>query len=196
MGRDLRDASINCVFSDTGYSALLTVNCFVRNGHRKLAMLQAEPSVGGNAYYRQNLLLYAKLCGCEIIDIDCHAVDGDYAPEQAYSVLTGYLDRNGCPFTGLVVNSGLAAKGALLALAEHGIDVPGEVSVIGVGSGEAARLFNPPVTVVQGLQEENRIAAGVDRHFRDPQSGLIAIPSRAVLELRKSVRNINREELS
>ena len=52
------------------------------------------------------------------------------------------------------------------------------------------------MTVVQGLQEENRIAAGVDRHFRDPQSGLIAIPSRAVLELRKSVRNINREELS
>ncbi|MBS1372245.1 MAG: substrate-binding domain-containing protein [Lentisphaeria bacterium] len=194
MGRDLRDASLNCVFSDSGYSALQAINCFVRHGHRKLALLQAEPAVGGNLYFQQSILLYAKLCGCEILNIDCHAVDGDYSPEQAYSVLSGYLDRNGCPFTGLAVNSGLAAKGALLALAEHGIRVPGEVSLIGMGSGEAARLFNPPVTVVQGLHEEQKIAAAVDRHLRDPDSGLIAIATRSMLELRKSVRNINREE--
>jgi len=194
MGRDLRDASLNCTFSDSGYGALLVVNCFIRNGHRKLAMLQAEPAVGGNANFQQSMLLYAKLCGCEIVNIDCHSTDGDYTPEQAYSVLSGYLDRNGCPFTGLAVNSGLAAKGALLALAEHGIAVPDTVSVIGVGSGEAARLFNPPVTVIEGQHEEDKIAAAVDRYFRTPDPERIAIPVRSVLQLRKSVKSINRKE--
>lgn len=195
MGRDLRDASINCVFSDTGYNALLAVNCFIRHGHRKLAFLQAEPAVGGNLTFQQNVLLYAKACGCEILNIDCHATDGDYAPEQAYSMLCGYLDRNGCPFTGLIVNSGSAAKGALLALAEHDIRVPDDVSLIGIGCGVAAGLFNPPVTVLQGVYIEQKIAAAVDRRLRDPDSGLIAIATHSVIKLRKSVRNIKKEEL-
>lgn len=192
MGRDLRDASINCVFSNTGYNALVAVNCFIRHGHRKLAFLQAEPAVGGNLSLQQNVLLYAKACGCEILNIDCHATDGDYAPEQAYSMMNGFLDRNGCPFTGLIVNSGYAAKGALLALAEHEIRVPEDVSLIGIGSGTAARLFNPPVTVLQGMCEEQKIAAAVDRRLRNPDSGLIAIAIHSVIELRKSVKNVNK----
>lgn len=193
MGRDLRDASINCVFSDTGYNALVAVNCFIRHGHRKLAFLQAEPAVGGNLSLQQNVLLYAKACGCEILNIDCHATDGDYAPEQAYSMMNGFLDRNGCPFTGLIVNSGYAAKGALLALAEHEIRVPEDVSLIGIGGKAATRLFNPPVSVLYACNEEQKVAVAVDCHFRKPNFGLIAIAVHSVIEPRKSIQKILKE---
>ncbi len=190
MGRDLRDASIHCSYSDSGYGALIAVNHLQKNGHRKLAMLQAEPAVGGNAAFQENVLLYGRVCGCEVTNIDCRATDGDYSPEQAYANLNCYLDGNGCDFTALIVNSGFAAKGALLALAEHGIRVPEDVSLIGVGSPEATKLLNPPLTIVEGAHESTRLKAEVDRYFRNPDSGLIAVAIRANLIQRKSVRNI------
>jgi len=192
LGLDLRDASLNCVFGDVGYSVLQAIFCFVRHGHRKLAFLQAEPAIGGNLRFQQTIIRYAKLCGCEMISYHCHSFEGNYSPEKAYFALNDILDRTGCRFTGLAVNSGLAAGGALRALAEHQIRVPEDVSVIGIGNPEATRDFQPPLTVIYTADEARQVAMAVEHLFQSPGSGPLAIALRSTLELRESLCDINR----
>jgi len=61
----------------------------------------------------------------------------------------------GEPFDAIVAASDLIAIGALRALQERHIDVPGAVSVVGFDDIPAASLANPPLTTVM---QDTRLA--------------------------------------
>ena len=58
------------------------------------------------------------------------------------------LIRRGAPFDAIVAASDLIAIGAIRALKEAGIDVPGQVAVTGFDDILAASMANPPLTTV------------------------------------------------
>ena len=72
----------------------------------------------------------------------------DRHEEDAAAAIGGLLDA-GVALDGIVANSDRYAIGALEALRERGIAVPGEVGVVGYDDVAMARLASPPLTTIR-----------------------------------------------
>jgi DNA-binding LacI/PurR family transcriptional regulator len=68
--------------------------------------------------------------------------------ERCGYLAAGELLNRGQPFDGIIAASDLIGLGALHALQEQHIDVPGQVSIVGFDDIPAATLINPPITTV------------------------------------------------
>jgi DNA-binding LacI/PurR family transcriptional regulator/signal transduction histidine kinase len=83
---------------------------------------------------------------------------GVFQEEDAYEKVTRFLD-SGAVVDAIVSANDWMAVGAMRALAEHGIDVPREVSVTGFDDTEDSRFTVPPLTTVrQPTRELGRLA--------------------------------------
>lgn len=92
------------------------------------------------------------------IDEDWMAV-GDYSQESGHAIMQRWIARGAYPSAVFCANDGMAL-GALLALHEAGIDVPGAVSVVGFDDLPTSRYAYPPLTTVhQPIYEKGEQAA-------------------------------------
>lgn len=148
LERNLAELGLHCSFRHYEYAAVLALREFRKNGHRHVALLTAEPPIGGNRVMADAFAAFARQEGFVLKIIPCESIAGNYAPDRAYEAMSRYLKQYGCDFTALFVISEYGARGALLALAETGIRVPEEVSVIGSGSLETSGRTHPPLTTV------------------------------------------------
>lgn len=109
-------------------------------------------------------------------------VDAITMEQSGYEAACELLAR-GEPFDAIVAASDLIAVGALRALQERRIDVPGAVSVVGFDDIPAASLANPPLTTVM---QDTRLAgeALVDSLLRSVQGEPVEnkiLPTRLVV---------------
>ena len=81
---------------------------------------------------------------------------GDFTSESGYACMHALLRHTPRPSAVFVAND-LMALGALCAAHECGVDVPGDISVVGFDDIELARFSSPPLTTV--AQPKQRIAA-------------------------------------
>jgi DNA-binding LacI/PurR family transcriptional regulator len=102
--------------------------------------------------------------------------------QSGYDAATELLAR-GEQFDAIVAASDLIAIGALRALQERGIDVPGSVSVVGFDDIPAASLSSPPLTTV--MQDTRRAGeALVDtllRLVQEEHAEGVVLPTRLVV---------------
>jgi LacI family transcriptional regulator len=70
-----------------------------------------------------------------------------WAVRDAYAAVSAFLDAGGAP-RGLLCMNDRIAMGAYQALAEHGLSVPGDVSVVSFDGSELASWLRPQVTSV------------------------------------------------
>lgn len=164
LGRNLVDASLHCTFRKYEFGMSLLVDYLKEKGHRKLAILSAEAPVGGNRIEAEAFVEYAAARKCGVVRIPCTAEVGNYTPAIAHDALFRHLELHGADFTALFVISEYAAQGALLALSEHGLRVPEEVSVVGSGSALCAGYMHPPLTTVGVNQQESMAALAREIH--------------------------------
>ena len=68
--------------------------------------------------------------------------------EEAGRAAVQRLIDSGLPFDGIFATSDLAAIGAMRALHDAGIDVPGDVSIVGYDDLAAARMAEPAITTI------------------------------------------------
>ena len=78
---------------------------------------------------------------------------GDYSIDSGQELMGEYIERHRLPdgtpaFTGVFTANDLMAIGALRALKQAGISVPGQVEVIGFDDIEMAKLMDPPLSTV------------------------------------------------
>jgi len=107
-------------------------------------------------------------------------------PDRARPGFAELLGRDRPP-TAVLVMSDMLAAGVLRWAAERGLDVPGQLSVIGFDDVPFARTTDPPLTTVsQPTQEKGRLAA---RTLLDAlESGRPLEPTRRVLPAELVVR--------
>lgn len=148
LERNLAELGLHCSFRHYEYAAVLALREFQKKGHRRVALLTAEPSIGGNRVMSDAFAAFARAEGFLLKIIPCESIAGNYSPDRAHEAMSCYLEQSGCDFTALFVISEYGARGALLALAEAGIRVPEEVSVVGSGSLETSGKTHPPLTTV------------------------------------------------
>lgn len=75
-------------------------------------------------------------------------IPGEFNENSGYQRMKALLKRGVLP-TALVAASDLAAIGAMRALAEAGVEVPNEVSVMGFGDFQVARYTHPSLSTVR-----------------------------------------------
>jgi DNA-binding LacI/PurR family transcriptional regulator len=97
---------------------------------------------------------YSEAIGAAGLQADPAAqVDALSAEQSGYEAATELLAR-GVSFDAIVAASDLIAIGAMRALQEQHIEVPGQVSVVGFDDIPAASMTNPPLTTV--MQDTRR----------------------------------------
>ena len=103
----------------------------------------------------------------------------DWLPELAADAIGKRLKAGGLDFTAILAAGDSLAVGALMALADHGVEVPGQVSVIGMDGLPQAAFQNPPLSAIQMPMRE--IGAAALDLLRDHVTGPGITPRRVEL---------------
>ena len=109
-------------------------------------------------------------------------VDAISTEEAGFAAAAELLERR-IPFDAIVGASDLIALGAMRALQERGLQVPGDVAVVGFDDIPAAGLSNPPLTTIA---QNTRLAGEVlvetlVRRIREEPAEAQTLPARLVV---------------
>jgi len=115
----------------------------LQQGHRRIGLINGEPWMDAS---RDRLKGYRQALATADVAFDAELVrHGDWMPDTGYR-RTYELLRLKRPPTALFCANDLMAVGAMEALSELGIDVPGEISVMGYDDQEIARYTRPSLS--------------------------------------------------
>ncbi|SEP51602.1 LacI family DNA-binding transcriptional regulator [Amycolatopsis saalfeldensis] len=156
VSRTSRVAGVDTVNDDGEVGSRLAVDHLVGLGHRRIAHLDGGPAVSTAAARRRGFQAAMREHGLEPIVV--RSEHTDTAGEKAVRELLTTYDRAELP-TGLVAGNDFNAVGAISALEENGLRVPGDVSVVGYDNTSLASLRHISLTTVdQPRTEMGRLA--------------------------------------
>jgi len=131
-------------------------------GHERIALMQGPEAIT-DAKYRWNAILsVAREMGIEVDPEFCmHMHEADQTPELGYRLVRQLLERRR-DFTAVFCFNDISAIGAIRALTDVGLRVPGDVSVMGFDDIITAAFNQPSLTTVkQPLRQMGQTAARV-----------------------------------
>jgi DNA-binding LacI/PurR family transcriptional regulator len=184
---------------DHRFAAQLTLTHLHSLGHRNIAFIRGQSFSSDSAGRWNSIVSAAREIGITIRPELVVQLDRDISsPELGYPVVQ-HLLSNGLTFTALVAFNDMSAIGAIRALQDIGLSVPGDVSVIGFDDIRVAAFNNPRLTTIrQPLSNMGRIAAqcvlsqlnGTEQ-FRKQ---ILVEPELAVRESTRSIEETARNE--
>ena len=182
---------LNAIDSQPEYSGMIAAEHLISNGHRQLALILSEPWSMGDRRRNDGFLNYARLHGIEPLIVDCKVQSGEASCAKTHDRLLEFLKQNGPAFTGCFTMSDYSALGVISALKEYGLQVPGDVSVIGDSGIPSGANFDPPLTTVAHdiPTMVKIIGQGLNELFNGDSFGIRTVPP--ILLKRQSVKNIN-----
>lgn len=136
-------------------------------GHRQIAFIKGQEFSSDTAVRWDSIERVARHLGLtkngSVINPRLVAqLEGDSPSPQLGHMATKMLLASGEPFSALFAFNDISAMGAIRALRESGLHVPGDVSVIGFDDIQSAAFQNPALTTVrQPLREMGRVAAEI-----------------------------------
>jgi len=162
--RNLRTYTKNIVFIDSSPDELMyysivpnyhqavriTLRYLLEKGHRKIAYIGGTNTFGDTKqmqmddrfYYYKTTLLNKGLYSDSLI-IDC-----EMKPKDGYIKMKEYLSRCSVLPTAAFIASDVVAAGALRALKEYNISIPGDISIITFNNTTLSEFANPPLTSI------------------------------------------------
>lgn len=150
---------ITNVTLDHRRAAELTLGHLYSLGHRQIAFMRGQSFSSDSDERWKGLVSVAEAMGIEMHPDLVVGLDRDMiSPELGYPVVHKLLAAKH-PFTALVAFNDLSAIGAVRAFRDFGLQVPGDVSVMGFDNIKAAAFTLPSLTTIsQPLEEIGRIA--------------------------------------
>lgn len=172
-------------YDNTG-GAFQAVDHVLSAGHRHVLFLGGDPEVSTPAQRREGYLRALRAHGVE--HSESLEIPGPYTRASGYLRTRDAL-RAGLEFTAVVAGTDIVAMGVLAALAEAGLDVPGDVSLVGFDDVDFAADLRPSLTTVRVPYEDLgrtavRLALERDRHTSDDDHVVLGTQ----LVIRQSVR--------
>ena len=163
VGKDFKSRSLSCFLVDNELGGYLALQHLYEAGHRDIAVIRGPHGLGDSKWRWKGVQKFAAFAGftldrrlvLQMADVGdpMAGFDGGYAATNAL------LDA-GRRFSAVLAFDDVTALGAIRALHEHGMPVPGEVSVIGFDDIPAASLTSPSLsTVRQKMSEMGTLAA-------------------------------------
>ena len=120
----------------------------VEKGHHRIAFL------GGREYVEENVVFeddrkkyYQKYCKRHHLDGTTFLREGAYTSESGYDLMRDLLGKEQLP-TAVFAASDQIAMGAMKAIAEKGLRIPEDISVMGFDDVELCDFLTPPLTTM------------------------------------------------
>jgi LacI family transcriptional regulator len=181
------DSAQNCSVSIDNFSgAREAVNHLLKLGHRRIAMV-AGPQ--GNVDANERLRGFTQALSDAGQDPEeAMVVQGDFRESSGFSAGIELMKRVPRPSAVFVANDSMAV-GLLAALENLGVDVPGDLAVVGFDDVDIAGYLRPPLTTVHidAFALGQRAAQMMVNEIQSPAKGTnhnIKLP--AVLKIRRS----------
>jgi DNA-binding LacI/PurR family transcriptional regulator len=151
MGWHVEHPDVDIVRTSDEQAMALAVEHLAGLGHRRIAHLEGGPGLVAAA--RRNgyvEAMHSHGLRSEIRIVPC---DGEDQLDGQVSTRALIEEPTGLPSALVTFNDDLAAA-AMNVLAQHGVDVPGDISIIGIDDGPVARSPGFDLTSVQQLPQE------------------------------------------
>lgn len=158
LDRQLKDSSFKAgVFTDNEYSTFKACEYLIRHGKYRLVFLSgpSDLSTATQRYegYRSALTHYGIPYDSELV------MAGNYTIQSGYDSVM-WLYNHGILFNAIIASSDTMAIGALSAIKEIGLDVPGDIEIFGFDGIDFAEHVTPPLsTIKQPIEQMGKKAA-------------------------------------
>ncbi len=136
---------VDCVGGDNLAGGMIAGKYLLGLGHRRLACIAGIPEHTPNAARALGFLQAAQAVG--IPSIKVQLLRADFNLEGGYQAALKLLAASTKP-TGLFACNDLMAIGALRAALALGLQVPGDLSIVGYDNLELAQFASPPLTTI------------------------------------------------
>jgi LacI family transcriptional regulator len=153
------DAHIPSVGTTNWSGGMIATQYLLSLGHRRIGMITGEASY---------LMARARTAGYQAaleaagLPVDHTLIrEGSFHPEEGFAQTNALLDLANPP-TAIFAGSDWQAAGVYRAISEHGLSIPGDISVIGFDDVPSSQWMNPPLTTIrQPLKEMGRMGASM-----------------------------------
>lgn len=134
---------------DHRHAAELALKHLVELGHREIAVLRGHPESTDSQYRWTAVQEVAQELGIELHpDLVIQIMTEDTTPRLGYPYGKELIERKR-RFTALLAYNDISAIGAMRAFHEAGLNVPGDISVVGFDDIPAAAFHYPSLTTVR-----------------------------------------------
>ncbi|HEY0309439.1 MAG TPA: LacI family DNA-binding transcriptional regulator [Acidobacteriaceae bacterium] len=142
-------ADVTNVMLDHHKAAQLALGHLHELGHRRIAFMQGQPFSSDSQSRWRATLLVARSLGLEVTPELTIKLDQDMtSPELGYPGITQLLQKHR-NFTAVLCFNDISAIGAIRALHDGGLSVPGDVSVLGFDDIQSASYHVPSLTTIR-----------------------------------------------
>jgi LacI family transcriptional regulator len=148
-GKAPSELALDNIFIDNIAASASAVDFLVDMGHQRIAMLTSYegPSRFRERGYRQALETH------HIAFDEALLSYGEYSEDGGYLAMSNLL-RNGIRPTAVFAADDLMAMGAIVAIREFGLSIPGDIAVMGFDDIPTAKLVYPSLTTVAQFQRD------------------------------------------
>ena len=144
INRQIPDIKDQCVYLNNRNMGKLVTDYLIQHGHSEIATIMANEatidSTDRQQGYQDTLAAHGVIHDPKLIR------SAPATPLGAYEATLDLLDSK-IPFSAIFAFSGVMCTGVMKALRERKVQVPGDVSVIGVGDGTLCHYLNPVLTI-------------------------------------------------
>lgn len=151
VGRDYEDLSIDAVYSDELKGGYIATEYLIRKGFKNISY------IGGYTYKspaRRRLEGYKKALTDYGIPIKENLIKiGDIDIKDGYNQTKDMFDQ-GINFQAIFAYNDMMAFGAVKAIKERGLEIPGDIGVVGYDNILFSSLVSPPLTTVNLKKDE------------------------------------------
>ncbi|WP_425264223.1 substrate-binding domain-containing protein [Streptomyces caeruleatus] len=181
------DLPVTVVDYDNRGGAFQAADHLLVQGHRRILFLGGDPQLSTASRRREGFLHALRAHGVEYAEeLD---IPGPYTRVSGYQRTRDALKRG--DFTGIVAGTDMVALGALAALRDQGLDVPGDVSLVGFDDVPFAADLSPWLTSVRVPYEDlgrTAVRLALERGERITSDDHVVLSTQLVI--RQSVRRL------
>ncbi len=143
--RNRPGSELPSVIIDQSAGSRLAVQHLIDQGHRQIAEISGplqwhEAALRHEAYL--TTLALNRLTPAVVVEA------AQWMPASGYEAAQKLIE-SGQPFSALVTGNDYLALGAILALTDHGLNIPEDVSIVGFDDTPEAAFFRPPLTTIK-----------------------------------------------
>ncbi|MFW5994500.1 MAG: LacI family DNA-binding transcriptional regulator [Spirochaetia bacterium] len=182
---DLGDAPIDQVIVDNHGAAGAMVDYLLQLGHERIAMIAHAPTYYTASHLRVNGY-HAAMSRAGISVPEGFLQIADFSEQSGYEAMKQLLSLRTEP-TAVFAGNDVVAYGALFAIREAGLQIPGQISLVGFDDDYLSRYLNPPLTSM-ALPAAGMGSAAVERLVAHMSAGAPVTAQRMVLPANISVR--------
>ena len=182
---NLSDIGIDSVYIDNEKASYTATSHMIELGCKRIAHIKAPQTTTSNSArlrgYRKALMDSGLECDPSL------ELDGDFSAASGYQAALRLI-RAGKNFDGIFAANDQMAVGAMRALHNYNINIPGEVKIVGFDNTFVASIMDPALTTIRVPNYQMGVSAAqcLLRRIQNPQEKVSSIQMEYELIIRRS----------